>query len=97
MVLPMMTLYGSSSHSPARPETADASATMPVTSSQWPDVSMSPPLPPAAPPRADNEPYTCVVELALLTSDRTLISPPLPLPMALALRLAVFDTYTAVA
>ena len=92
VVLPMMTLYGSSNHSPGRPAGADASATIPDTSNQWPEVSMCPPLPPLAPPWASSVPYTRVAEFGSFTSERTVISPPLPRPVALASRVAVFDT-----
>ena len=48
----IVTSAGSSSHRPARPLAADALTWTPATSSAWPEVSIRPPLPPCAPPRA---------------------------------------------
>jgi hypothetical protein len=46
------TSAGSRSHMPFLPFGAPALTSMPATSSQWPEVSIRPPLPPRAPPRA---------------------------------------------
>jgi hypothetical protein len=46
------TSAGSSNHRPAAPWAAEALTRMPATSSQWPEVSINPPLPPCVPPRA---------------------------------------------
>ena len=50
--VPMVTSAGSSSQVPRVPFGALASILIPPTSSQWPEVSISPPAPPCAPPRA---------------------------------------------
>ena len=49
----MMMLAGSSNQVPFMPYGARALTLMPATSSQWPEVSIKPPSPPCAPPRAD--------------------------------------------
>ena len=48
----IVTSAGSSSHVPLLPFGALALMLMPNTSSQWPEVSIKPPSPPCAPPRA---------------------------------------------
>ena len=48
----MVTSVGSSSHIPALPLRALAVTLIPSTSSQWPEVSIRPPSPLSAPPRA---------------------------------------------
>ena len=55
-LLRMEIFQGSSNHAPAVPLGALASTWMPVTSSQCPDVSTRPPLPPFGPPVALNVP-----------------------------------------
>ena len=76
----MVTSAGSSSHRPAAPWGAEALTLIPATSSQWPEVSIRPPLPPCAPPRALMRPWARVVSLAHSTTV-----PPRPVLMASAL------------
>ena len=52
----MVTSVGSNSHMPALPAAAEVSIWIPYTSKPWPEVSMRPPFPPLAPPRAERLP-----------------------------------------
>ena len=83
-------LYGSSSHVPARPSGADRSIASGRASSQPPEVSMKPPLPPAAPPRALKLPKARVA-----ASLHRMILPPSPEPRASAVMLASRPKNTA--
>ena len=75
----IVTLFGSSNHKPPLPRGALASAACATSSMCLPEVSMLPPLPPSAPPRAAIFPYTRAVSLAHTTTR-----PPLPRRSALA-------------
>ena len=75
----IVALLGSSSHKPPLPLGALASATCVTSSMRLPDVSILPPSPPSAPPRAAIFPYTRAVSLAHTTTR-----PPLPRRSALA-------------
>jgi hypothetical protein len=84
-------LSGSSSHMPPSPAGAPVStdALAPMVS-VWPEVSINPPLPPSAPPRALARPLNIVSP-----TDHTTIVPPLPRVMAFASKRAPASTVTA--
>jgi len=89
----MVMLVGSSSHLPLAPFTADASTkAVSPTSRSAPEVSIKPPLPPAAPPLAKMLPLKSVVP-----SDHTTAVPPLPLSIALTSMVAPCSTVTLAA
>ena len=70
---------GSSNQVPARPAGAEASAAWLTASSRLPEVSMKPPSPPSAPPRALKFPCTLAV-----SSAQTTTVPPWPWAVASA-------------
>ena len=80
----MVTLFGSSSHRPPVPWGALASAARVTSSMRLPEVSMRPPSPPQAPPRALILPSTRAV-----SSAHTTTLPPLPRAVALAISCAL--------
>ena len=75
----IVTLFGSSNHWPATPRGAAASASPVACRLSLLLVSMNPPSPPLAPPRADSVPAKPVY-----SSDQTMILPPWPLSVASA-------------
>ena len=81
---------GSSSQVPICPSGARVSTCSPATSSHWPEVSIKPPSPPFAPPRADTWPSARV-----LPSDHNTTCPPSPCSRALASMVAPALMYTA--
>ena len=76
---PIVTSAGSSSHVPGLPLGAPAFTRRSDTSSQWPEVSIRPPSPPCAPPRAEMLPETRVESV-----DHSTTVPPLPWVIASA-------------
>ena len=79
---------GSNNQSPTRPFGAKVLTKIPFTSKRYPDVSINPPLPPCAPPRAINDPATCVNAKGFAKLVKTIISPPSPRVNADTSRLA---------
>ena len=75
---------GSSSQVPMCPRGARVSTRKPPTSSHWPEVSIKPPSPPCAPPRADTWPSARV-----LPSAHSTTCPPSPCSRALASMVAL--------
>ena len=91
------TFQGSNNQVPAWPAVALASPCTPVVLSWCPEVSMRPPSPPKAPPRASNWPCTCVLPFGLRVLDQTTTVPPLPLFSAEAFNTAPGFTITSLA
>ena len=82
--------FGSSNHCPARPRGASVATAGGRASSQPPEVSMKPPSPPAAPPRALRLPKARVAR-----SLQRMMRPPSPLAVASARMRASGPKYTA--
>ena len=76
--LEITTSYGSNSHCPESPLLALASPDAPMVDIQRPEVSILPPSPPSAPPRANKVPCTFVTPALFCVSDQATTVPPLP-------------------